>query len=279
MRFVSYTYEGQVGAGLVAGEEVIPLRGIGELGVETPIELLEDPSLDTAAAVPYADVKLRPVIPRPEKIICVGLNYKSHIQETGREDSDYPVLFGKFPGALTAPGATIELPPESHQVDYEGELAVIMGRAGRRISEDRALEHVAGYAVANDVTMRDYQYLTHQWLQGKTWDATTPLGPELVLKDEVADTGDLGLVTKLNGETVQDSSTSLLIFPIARLISICSTFTTLKPGDVILTGTPGGVGYRRDPKRLLVDGDEISVEIQGVGRIANRFVTKQEERA
>ncbi len=195
----------------------------------------------TSAAAPWC--------PDPGKVICVGLNYAAHIEETKREHSDYPVLFTKFATTLTGPFDPIPLPPESEAIDYEGELVVVIGERGRRIPREQALEHVAGYSIANDVSMRDYQYKTHQWLQGKAWDASTPVGPDLVTLDEI--TEPLTLRTFVNGEKVQEASTELLIFDVATLVSTVSEFATVEPGDLILTGTPGGVGYRREPQLLL----------------------------
>jgi acylpyruvate hydrolase len=205
-------------------------------------------------------------------VICVGLNYAAHIEETKREQSDYPVLFTKFATTLTGPYDPIPLPPESDAIDYEGELVVVIGDRGRRIARERALEFIAGYTVANDVSMRDYQYKTHQWLQGKAWDASTPVGPDLVTLDEAPDP--LTLKTFVNGEQVQDASTELLIFDVATLVSTISEFAMLEPGDLILTGTPGGVGYRREPQLLLSDGDVVVVEVDGVGRIENTCVAE-----
>jgi acylpyruvate hydrolase len=210
------------------------------------------------------------VVPNPGKVICVGLNYAAHIEETKREHSDYPVLFTKFATTLTGPDDPIPLPPESEAIDYEGELVVVIGERARRVPYERALDHVAGYAVANDVSMRDYQYKTHQWLQGKAWDASTPVGPDLVTRDEIH--GPVTLRTFVNGEKTQEASTKLLIFDVATLVSTISEFATLEPGDLILTGTPGGVGFRREPQLLLKDGDVVVVEITGVGRIENRCV-------
>jgi acylpyruvate hydrolase len=171
---------------------------------------------------------------------------------------------------LTGPFDPIPVPPESKAVDYEGEVLVVIGERGRRIPRERALEHVAGYAVANDVTMRDYQNKTHQWLQGKAWDASTPVGPDLVTPDEAPDP--LTLRTFVNGEKVQEASTELLLFDVPTLVSAISEFAALEPGDLILTGTPAGVGYRRDPRLLLGDGDVVAVEVDGVGRIESRCV-------
>jgi acylpyruvate hydrolase len=273
MRFASVLHDDTPLAVLIDGEQAIPLRGISELGAATPLSLLRDPPLDRDSALQISALRRRAVVPRPGKVICVGLNYAAHIEETARERSDYPVLFTKFPTTLTGPYDEIPLPPESEAVDYEGELVVVIGEHARRVAPERALDHVAGYALANDVTMRDYQYKTHQWLQGKAWDASTPVGPDLVTLDEVD--GTLTLRTFVDGEKVQDASTELLIFDVPTLISTISEFAALEPGDLILTGTPAGVGYRREPPLLLKDGVVVVVEVDGVGRLENRFVADQ----
>jgi acylpyruvate hydrolase len=268
MRFASVVHEGAPMAVLIDGDQAVPLRGIQELGLDTPRSLLRDPPLEPDSAFPAADLRRRAVVPHPGKVISVGLNYAAHIEETQRERSDYPVLFTKFTTTLTGPYDDIPLPPESAAIDYEGELVVVIGERGRRVSPERALEHVAGYAVADDVSMRDYQYKSHQWLQGKAWDASTPVGPDLVTLDEIAEP--LTLRTFVNGEKVQEASSELLIFDVAALVSTISEFATIEPGDLILTGTPGGVGYRREPQLLLKDGDVVVVEVDQVGRIENR---------
>jgi acylpyruvate hydrolase len=253
-------------AALVEGESVRPLAGVEELGAATPRELLADPPVGDET-IPLADVTLRPVVPQPGKILCVGLNYRAHVEEGVYEVPDYPVLFPKFADALVGPGEPVLVPPESEAVDYEGEMALVIGRTVRRVSGDEALAAVAGYTVANDVTMRDYQYKTHQWLQGKSWASSTPLGPFLVTPDEVGDPHALDISLTLNGETMQSSNTSRFIFDIPTLIGTISEFIPLHPGDVILTGTPEGVGFRRDPKVLLRDGDSMAVEVENVGRL------------
>ncbi|MGZ4165191.1 MAG: fumarylacetoacetate hydrolase family protein [Solirubrobacteraceae bacterium] len=274
MRFASVLHDGQPHAVAIAGETAIPLAGIAELGADTPLSVLRDPPLVRDGAFPLAGATVRPLIPRPGKVICVGLNYKAHVEETNRDLPGYPVLFTKFATSLAGAYDTIQCPPESDAVDYEGELAVVIGRPTRRIPTEHALEAVAGYTVANDVTMRDYQYRTHQWLQGKAWDASTPLGPALVTPDEVPDPGALTLRTLVNGEVVQQAGTELMIFPVPTLISVISEFATLHAGDVILTGTPAGVGFRRDPQLLMADGDVAVVEIDGVGHTENRFASE-----
>ena len=269
MRYAS-TFD-KSGAPVVAelqGDQLIPLAGLAELGAATTAQVLAGAERRPADAFPAASAELRAVVPNPAKVICIGLNYKAHIEETGRTDSDYPVLFPKFASSLTGPYAALDLPRESAQVDYEGELAVVIGKPGRRISEADAAGHVLGYTVANDVSMRDYQYKTHQWMQGKAWDDCTPLGPYLVTADEVDITAQ-SISTTVNGEKVQDSTISLLIFPIPRLIATISEFTALRTGDVILTGTPSGVGARRTPPLFLKSGDVVTVEVTGVGALRN----------
>jgi len=269
MRYAS-TYD-KSGAPVVAelqGDLLVPLAGLTELGAGTTSEVLGAAGRRPADAFPAAAAELRAVVPNPAKVFCVGLNYKAHIEETGRADSDYPVLFPKFASSLAGPFAALELPAESAQVDYEGELAVVIGKPGRRISEADAAAHVLGYTVANDLSMRDYQYKTHQWMQGKAWDALTPVGPYLVTPDEV-DITRQRISTTLNGEKVQDSSIGLLIFPIPRLIATISEFTGLSTGDLILTGTPSGVGHRRTPPLYLKPGDLVTVEVTGVGTLRN----------
>lgn len=274
MRFISYRHGGRPRAGLLDGDSVVPLRGIDELGEDTPVEMLIDTPLDEPARVPFAEVELRPVVPRPPRIFCVGLNYHEHIEETRREIPAYPVLFTKFAQSLVAAGTPITLPPESTEVDYEAELAVVIGRAGRRVRREDAFDHVLGYTIANDVTMRDYQYRTHQWLPGKAWDAATPLGPALVTPDEV-DVTDLEITLHRNGERLQAARTSQLMFDIPHLVSVISEFTRLNVGDVILTGTPGGIGYRRDPQVFLRDGDQVEVTIAGLGVLRNTVVAER----
>ena len=272
MRYASSAVGAHCFAAVVEGDAVIPLDGIAELGSATPVDVLAAATVRRAGAVPLDAVRLRPVVPRPGKVICLGLNYAGHIAETRRERPEYPVLFAKFADALAGPYDDIVKPPESQQVDYEAELAIVIGRTARRIPEQDALQAVAGYTVANDVTMRDFQYKTHQWLQGKTWPASTPLGPFLVTPDEVGDPQELEITLERNGERLQHARAGDLLFPVPAIVALVSQFTPLGPGDVILTGTPGGVGYRRDPQIFLQAGDVVSVEVGGVGRIENRVV-------
>jgi len=265
-RFASCSLGERRFAALVEGDEALPLRHAEELGAATPSEVLANPQL-TGERIPLADVTLRPVVPRPGKIICVGLNYRAHVEEGVFDLPEYPALFPKFADTLVAAGAPIALPPESEAVDYEAELAFVIGRDVRRVSGAEALAAVGGYTIANDVSMRDYQYKSHQWLAGKAWARSTPLGPFLVTPDEVGDPHALDISLELNGERMQEANTRLFIFDIPTIVATISEFTPLRPGAVVLTGTPSGVGYRRDPKVLVRDGDRLVVEIAGVGRL------------
>jgi acylpyruvate hydrolase len=269
MRFASCRRGNERFAALVEGDQVRPLAGIHELGADTGVDVLRAPSLRQGPPVPLADVELLPPVPAPGKIICLGLNYRGHVSETGRELPTYPVLFTKFAASLVGPTAPIVKPPESEQVDYEAELAVVIGRRARRVKPHDAMAAVAGFTVANDVTMRDYQYRTHQWLQGKAWPRCTPLGPFLVTPDEVGDGSGLDIRLELNGAEMQSSNTELMIFDVPTTVALVSEFTELQPGDVILTGTPAGVGYRRDPQVFLQPGDRVRVEIEGLGALDN----------
>ena len=272
-RFASCALGERRFAALVEGDEVRPLEGVSELGAETPSSLLADPPL-TGEALRLEDVSLRPVVPRPGKIICVGLNYKAHVDEGVYDLPDYPALFPKFADTLIGAGEPIVLPPESEAVDYEAELAFVVGTPVRRASGEEALAAVGGYTIANDVSMRDYQYKSHQWLAGKAWARSTPLGPFLVTPDEVGDPHALDITLELNGERMQDANTRLFIFDIPTIVATITEFTPLHPGDVVLTGTPAGVGYRRDPKVLLRDGDRMVVEIERVGRLETRVAAE-----
>jgi 2-keto-4-pentenoate hydratase/2-oxohepta-3-ene-1,7-dioic acid hydratase in catechol pathway len=205
----------------------------------------------------------------PEKIICVGLNYHDHAAEQGAELPAEPLLFGKFPNALSGPGDAIVLPPESSHVDAEAELAVVIGAEGRRVSEADALDLVAGYTVANDVTARDLQSRDGQWLRAKGFDTFCPVLPRVAPAAELGDGSGLRIVQRLNGEALQDSTTSDLIFGVPRLVAHASAVFTLRPGDLILTGTPAGVGVHRKPPVALAAGDTVEIEIEGIGTLSN----------
>ena len=212
-----------------------------------------------------------PLILRPGKIICVGLNYRSHILESGLPIPEFPVLFAKFPEALIGARDDVRMPPESAAVDWEAELAVVIGRSGRRIGASDAARHIAGYSVFNDISIRDWQLRTSQWLPGKTFEATTPLGPWLVTDDGSGRySGEI--VCEVDGEMMQQAHTDDLVFHPADLVAFISTIVTLSPGDVIATGTPGGVGGARNPKRYLRPGETVITRIDGLGECRNTCV-------
>jgi 2-keto-4-pentenoate hydratase/2-oxohepta-3-ene-1,7-dioic acid hydratase in catechol pathway len=216
-------------------------------------------------------VKLLAPVPRPEKIFCIGLNYSDHARETGKEPPLEPVVFSKFVTAVRAHNDPIVLPKVSNKVDYEAELVAVIGTGGRHIAEDKALDHVAGYCCGHDVSARDWQQQKPggQWLLGKSFDSFAPFGPELVTADEVGNAGDLLIQLRLNGETMQNSRTSQLIFNVAHLVSYISQVCTLSPGDLIFTGTPPGVGAARKPPVFLKSGDIVEVEIERIGTLRN----------
>jgi 2,4-didehydro-3-deoxy-L-rhamnonate hydrolase len=213
-------------------------------------------------------------IPRPGKIVCVGLNYRDHAAEGGQDLPKAPLLFAKWPNTLIGDGDPVVLPPESTQVDYEAELGVVIGTKAKRVSERDALDHVEGYICVNDVSARDLQFADGQWTRGKSPDTFCPVGPRLVPRDEIADPQALAIRCIVNGEALQDSSTAQMIFSVAEIIAYTSQIITLEPGDLIATGTPAGVGVFRDPKVLLQDGDEVAVEIEGLGTLTNP-ITKE----
>ncbi|MDT0548405.1 MULTISPECIES: fumarylacetoacetate hydrolase family protein [Streptomyces] len=223
----------------------------------------------TAAAtgdlLPIEPARLAPVVPRPGKIVCVGLNYRTHITEMGRDLPEFPTLFAKFPEALIGPNDPLTLPPESDAVDWEAELVVVVGRRVRRADRATAAAAIAGYTILNDVTLRDWQFRTREWLQGKTWEDTTPLGPCLVTPDELAPDAEISCT--LDDEVVQKSTIGDLLFDPADLIAYVSTIVTLDPGDLIATGTTGGVGHARKPPRCLRDGRRLVTRIEGIGEL------------
>ena len=223
-----------------------------------------------------AENEFAPAVPAPNRILCFGVNYLEHALEGGRQPTTWPELFVRGADSLAAPYGELVKPALSSRFDYEGELGIVIGRGGRYISADDALDAIAGYVVVMDGTAREWQRAATQWTPGKNFDGTMPIGPEVVTADEL-DVSDLQLTTTLNGEVMQSASTAQMIFNVPRSIEFLSTFTTLRPGDVIATGTPGGVGFARQPPVWLEPGDLIEVEIEGVGRIANRVVAEQDQ--
>jgi 2-keto-4-pentenoate hydratase/2-oxohepta-3-ene-1,7-dioic acid hydratase in catechol pathway len=223
-----------------------------------------------------ANVKLLAPVPDPRKIVCIGLNYRDHAAESGVPVPTEPILFSKYPTTLIGHGDQIVLPSASHEVDYEAELVVVIGRKGRHISRERALDHVGGYAVGHDVSARDWQLNKpgKQWMAGKTFDTFAPVGPELVTPDEVPDPQNLGIRLRLNGQTMQDSSTNQLVFGVSELIAYLSQVFTLEAGDLIFTGTPPGVGMARKPPVWLKPGDRVEVEIDRLGTLSNTVIAE-----
>jgi 2-keto-4-pentenoate hydratase/2-oxohepta-3-ene-1,7-dioic acid hydratase in catechol pathway len=220
--------------------------------------------------VALEEARLHAPIDRPGKIIAIGLNYEDHAAETGAEIPEKPIVFAKYPNTVIGPGEPIRIPPITEQVDYEAELAVVLGRRAKGVSAAEALEHVFGYTNANDVSSRDLQFSEGgQWTRSKSIDTFCPLGPYLATRDEVPDPQNLYIRAILNGEVVQDGTTSRMIFPVAELVSFLSQGMTLKPGDIIITGTPPGVGMARDPQLWMKPGDEVSIEIEGLGTLTN----------
>jgi acylpyruvate hydrolase len=222
-----------------------------------------------------ADAEFAPLVPRPTKVVCVGLNYQKHIKEMGRDLPDHPTLFCKFADTLIGALDDVRRPVETEQFDWEAELAVVVGRQVRRADEAQAEAAIAGFTVLNDVTCRDWQFRTREWLQGKNWDSTTPLGPFLVTTDEVGGPRPaLGIRCEVNGQVMQQDNTGDLLFDPVHLVRYVSTMIRLNPGDIIATGTPGGVGHARRPQVFLQEGDTIVTEIEGLGRLENRVVSE-----
>lgn len=221
------------------------------------------------------DITFVPVIPNPDKILCIGHNYEAHRIETQREKTGNPSVFLRVAASQTGHLCPIELPPESSELDYEGEIAIVIGKAGRRISEAEAWQHIAGYSAYNDGSLRDWQRHTTQFTPGKNFSHTGGFGPYLVPRGEIADGEELSLTTRLNGAVMQHATTAQMIFPIPTLIAYLSTFTTLVPGDVIVTGTPGGVGARREPQVWMRPGDRVEVEISRIGTLVNTIAREQ----
>ncbi|MDQ0338292.1 acylpyruvate hydrolase [Caldalkalibacillus uzonensis] len=215
------------------------------------------------------EVKLKAPIPRPGKLVCVGLNYVDHCEETGMDIPKSPVIFSKYANAVVGPDDAILLPPNSDQVDYEAELAFVIGKKAKQVSESEAMAYIAGYTIINDVSARDIQLGDGQWVRGKSPDSFAPMGPVLVTKDEIEDPHQLDIKLHLNGETMQDSNTKNLIFNIPYILSYLSQSMTFEPGDVIATGTPPGVGMSREPQVFLKDGDEVIVEVEKIGKLRN----------
>jgi 2-keto-4-pentenoate hydratase/2-oxohepta-3-ene-1,7-dioic acid hydratase in catechol pathway len=279
MRIASFERNGRAGFGVVVGDGVVDaarltakprsLREALAAGALPELERLARSTPDFG----LAEVAFAPVIPEASaKLICVGINYLPHIQEMGRERPERPVLFVRFGASIVGHGQPLLKPRESEQFDYEGELAVVIGKRARRVSRERALDHVAGYSCFNDGSVRDYQRHSGQFTPGKNFQASGSFGPWLVTTDEIGDPRKLTLTTRLNGAVMQNESVSELCFDVPQLIEYCSTWTQLEPGDVIVTGTPGGVGAGRKPPVWMKPGDTVEVEISGIGTLRNPVI-------
>ncbi len=285
MRLVTFLQNGEVRLGALRthdGQEVIvdlnraeprlpasmlDFLAAGERARELAVEVLQE--APASAMHEREAVTLKAVLTNPGKIICIGLNYRDHAAETHQSIPEVPMVFAKYNNTLVGSGEPILLPRVTQRVDYEAELAVIIGKRGRSIAEAEAMDYVAGYSIFNDISARDYQMRTSQWTIGKTFDTFGPFGPALVTADEIADPHALALRLSIDGEVLQDSNTRELIFSIPRLIAYLSSVMTLEPGDVIATGTPAGVGFTRQPPRFLRPGETVRVEIEGIGVLEN----------
>jgi 2-keto-4-pentenoate hydratase/2-oxohepta-3-ene-1,7-dioic acid hydratase in catechol pathway len=281
---VTFEYRSQGRPGIIVNSDL--LLDLSPLGFSSMLDFIEcgaDGQARAAKAaretsreslLPLRDVKLLAPIPRPRKLICVGLNYLDHARETGAQIPSVPTIFNKFATAVIGPGDNIVLPRVSKAPDYEAEFAFVIGRGGRHISRESWHEHVFGYTIVNDVSARDYQRATSQWLMGKTFDTFAPMGPWIVTADEIEDPHNLDIRLEVNGERLQDSNTRELIFKVPELIAFLSSVFTLEPGDIISTGTPSGVGFARNPPRYLRSGDEVVVKIPAIGELRNPVVAE-----
>ena len=274
MRLVTYAADGAGRAGVQTEAGVIDAAVV--LGVEsiTVRELIEADRVEELAEgvgagglAPVPDPVLLPPLPDPDKIICIGLNYRSHAAEAGIDPPEQPTFFAKFRNALAPAGATVELPAASEKVDYEAEVAFIVGRRCREVEPGQALEAIAGYMLLNDLSARDLQFATPQWMPGKVFDGSAPCGPALVTPDEAGAPDEISFTLDLNGERMQDASTSDLVFSVAELVARLSRWMTLEPGDIVSTGTPSGVGSVRDPRVWLKPGDEIAITSPALGEL------------
>lgn len=277
MKLVTFKKDGAKGFGIAIDEGILDAgASLGDhypdlksVLTENALDALKSAAEQQLAAIPYDEIQFCPVIPNPGKILCIGLNYEAHREETGGPKSDYPNLFIRFSDTLVGHSQPVVKPRASDSVDFEGELAVIIGRYCRAIPAETALDHVAGYACFNDVSVRDWQRHSVQISPGKNFPSTAPFGPWIVTPEDIADPHALDLVTRVNGQEMQHASTDDLTFDIPEIISYISTFTPLSAGDVISTGTPGGVGATRKPPVFMKAGDTVEIEISGIGVLQN----------
>ncbi|MCI3243460.1 fumarylacetoacetate hydrolase family protein [Streptomyces spinosisporus] len=274
MKLATIRTDGTTRAVRLDGEVLVDL-GLPDVGTLLKQDgWAESAASATGTELAAADADFAPVVPAPSKVVCVGLNYRSHIEELGRELPEHPTLFAKFADCLIGAYDAVVRPEETEQLDWEVELAVVVGTQVRRARGAEAEAAIAGFCVLNDITCRDWQFRTREWLQGKTWDSSTPVGPCLVTPDELPGGVRPALDVRLSvdGEVMQSASTGDLLFDPVDLVEYVSTIVRLNPGDIIATGTPGGVGHARRPERYLSGGETVVAEIQGVGRLENRVV-------
>ena len=276
MKLVSYRHQGTVSCGRLIGDAISALpssyRSIRDVLEKGALDELEAETADLTPTLTLSDVELLPVIPDPSKILCAGLNYRAHRDEAGRDASARPTIFLRVADSQIGADSTVTVPPNVERFDYEGEMAVIIGREGSGVAVTDAMEYVSGYACYNDFSARDWQRHTGQWTPGKNFTGTGAFGPAMVTADEVGDHTKLTIETRVNGEVRQSATLADLIFTIPELIAYVSSFTTLRPGDVIVTGTPGGVGMFREPPEYLVGGEKVEVEISKVGLLRTQVV-------
>ncbi len=279
MRWISFEQAERASYGVVVGNGIVDVgarrpndRTLKDLLASGDLEKVGAEAAKQKADHALADVKYLPVITNPDKILCVGINYKAHQEETGRDPTSHPTIFVRFAAAQIGHDQPMIRPEESDRLDFEGEIALVIGKRGRRIPKAKALDYVAGFSCYNDGSVRDYQRHTTQFTPGKNFTGTGGFGPWLMTKDECGDLGAMELTTRLNGEVMQNATASLLIFGFEDIIAYCSTFTDLEPGDVIVTGTPGGVGAARNPPLFMKAGDIIEVEVKPIGVLRNRVV-------
>ena len=273
MAFVSYrSADGSPSYGRLDGDTIVDLGGVAGAPVHLKAALGSLETLADGERVALADVTLLPVIPNPGKILCVGHNYESHRAETGRAKVAHPSIFTRFADTLVADGAPIVRPAASTDLDYEAELAIVIGRGGRAIAEADAMSHVAGYACFNDASVRDWQWHTTQFTPGKNFPGTGGFGPKLVTREEAGELADVRVISRLNDEVMQDQPIRDMIFSVAQIIVYVSGFTALSPGDVIATGTPGGVGAKRTPPVWMKPGDTIEIDCGPIGTLTNTIV-------
>jgi 2-keto-4-pentenoate hydratase/2-oxohepta-3-ene-1,7-dioic acid hydratase in catechol pathway len=276
------TATAQAAADAAVGTDILQFLALGDGAVAAAREAVAYVQSRAAAAARtqqlVADVKILPPVPRPPKIICVARNFAEHAKEAGLEISPIPIVFARFAKTLVAQGDPVVRPSVSHELDWEGELAVVIGKGGHRISPSNAMEHVAGYSIFNDVTVRDYQFRVKQYTSGKNFSASGPFGPYLVLADEVADPHKLDVSLEVNGVSKQSGNTSDFIYDIPTIIEHISEWIELEPGDVIPMGTPSGVGFKRTPPEFLKPGDTVSVTVEGLGTLTNPVVDEEASR-